>query len=602
MPVSAEVASQAPEFVDETNHSAKTSWPDYSLLIKLGAPLLLALFAIVYVRECFNSSCAVGGKQTFLLWDDAMICMRFAYNLAHGAGLVWNPGELVEGYTNLGWVLVMAAVHLLPIPLTHTSLAIQLINLGIYLALLAYVGRWLAPKTGPALTLLGLTLIAFNAPMLYWSIAGFEVPLQSLLLTMALLPLIPQEDGSFADKSKWPLIPVLLGVAYFVRPDSIVLLATTTLFFVAYRLLRPTDLTINNAAKILLGTAIGFAVVLGVHGFQLLYYGEWFPNTYYLKVTDGAREFERGCRYLLTYVFYYNQAPTVFCTILFCWWGVVLNVLPWLGFTACVASWFAYTIWVGGDAFTLSRFYTPMTPLLAVSTVLLVHRFFQKVGLDSIHSVIERLGLPSSTQRQRDIACASVLLCSAAVLGLIICKCQTDLVPEIGNLSITCENTVFNVEDLRRINIQPDEVVAVFFGGGPPYLMPEQKFHDPFGKCDRRLAHMQAKWGPPGHNKWDFDYLVNDVKPAAIITNQTLSQYRDTTMQKMLRERTDFSNVCELWYHPGFIKKYKNNKLISGFDSNREIYLSPEAAEGREIFLEKALDHRSLQTRVSETE
>lgn len=595
MSVPAEVASRTPEVTDETNRSAKIAWPDYSLMLKLGAPLLLVLFATVYLRESWNSSCVLGGKQTFLLFDDAMICMRFAYNLAHGAGLVWNPGEIIEGYTNLGWVLVMAAVHLLPIPLTHTSLAIQLINLGIYLVLLVYVGRWLTQKVGPALTLLGITLIAFNAPMLYWSLGGFEVPLQSLLFTAALLPLIPLEDGTFPDNSKWARIPVLLGVAYFIRPDSIVLFATTTVFFVAYRLLTPTALTKSCVAKLLLGTGIGSAIVFGVHGFQLLYYGQWFPNTYYLKVTDGANEFARGWRYLLAYLFYYHQAPVVFCTGLFCWWGMLLNALPWLGFAASVAAWFAYTVWVGGDAFCLGRFYTPMTPLLAVSTVLLIHQFLQRVGLMSVHSIIERLGIPMVTQRQREIAFATVALSLAVVLGLIMCRCQTDLGPEITNLRVANENSVYNVEDLRRIKIQPYELVSVFYGGGPPYLMPEQKFNDPFGKCDTRLAHMQAKWGPPGHNKWDFDYLLNDIKPSAIIVNQALSQYRDACMRQMLKDKLDFSNVCELWYHPVFIERYRNHKLISAFDANREIYLSPEAAEGREIFVEKALEHRSLQ-------
>ncbi len=32
-----------------------------------------------------------------------MILMRYAYNLAHGNGLVWNPGERVEGITNPLW-------------------------------------------------------------------------------------------------------------------------------------------------------------------------------------------------------------------------------------------------------------------------------------------------------------------------------------------------------------------------------------------------------------------------------------------------------------------------------------------------------------------
>lgn len=37
--------------------------------------------------------------------DDAYISYRYAWNLAHGHGLVYNPGEVVEGYTNFLWTI-----------------------------------------------------------------------------------------------------------------------------------------------------------------------------------------------------------------------------------------------------------------------------------------------------------------------------------------------------------------------------------------------------------------------------------------------------------------------------------------------------------------
>lgn len=41
--------------------------------------------------------------------DDAYISFRYARNLLDGHGLVFNPGERVEGYSNLSWVLLAAA-------------------------------------------------------------------------------------------------------------------------------------------------------------------------------------------------------------------------------------------------------------------------------------------------------------------------------------------------------------------------------------------------------------------------------------------------------------------------------------------------------------
>src|SRR5213075_1752282 len=41
--------------------------------------------------------------------DDAFIFYRYAKNLVHGHGLVYNVGERVEGITSLLWTLLIAA-------------------------------------------------------------------------------------------------------------------------------------------------------------------------------------------------------------------------------------------------------------------------------------------------------------------------------------------------------------------------------------------------------------------------------------------------------------------------------------------------------------
>ena len=57
--------------------------------------------------------------------------MRYARNLARGLGLVWNPGERIEGYTNFLWTLWMGVVHLFPVPDAVASLPLLLTNLAI---------------------------------------------------------------------------------------------------------------------------------------------------------------------------------------------------------------------------------------------------------------------------------------------------------------------------------------------------------------------------------------------------------------------------------------------------------------------------------------
>ena len=91
----------------------KTNWMFALLLV------ISAVYMGVYI---YKTSFISAGTRYFVLFDDAMISMRYAKNLAEGHGLVWNPGGTpVEGYTNPLWVVFMAFFHLFPSPLPKSA-------------------------------------------------------------------------------------------------------------------------------------------------------------------------------------------------------------------------------------------------------------------------------------------------------------------------------------------------------------------------------------------------------------------------------------------------------------------------------------------------
>ena len=49
--------------------------------------------------------------------DDAYISYRYAEQLVAGHGLVFNPGERVEGMSNALWTLLLAGLNMLGMPL-----------------------------------------------------------------------------------------------------------------------------------------------------------------------------------------------------------------------------------------------------------------------------------------------------------------------------------------------------------------------------------------------------------------------------------------------------------------------------------------------------
>src|SRR5258708_5218192 len=88
---------------------------------------ILPLYLLLSIFLIYRSSFTIGQTTYYSLVDDQMISMRYAKNLAHGAGLIWNAnGERVEGITNLLWALYMAVIHLFPISEAKISLFIQI--------------------------------------------------------------------------------------------------------------------------------------------------------------------------------------------------------------------------------------------------------------------------------------------------------------------------------------------------------------------------------------------------------------------------------------------------------------------------------------------
>src|SRR5262249_4365416 len=134
----------------------------------------------------YQTSFVIDGQRWFSLFDDAMVSMRYAKNLADGRGLVWNPGgPRVEGFTNPLWVGFMALPHLLHIAESKISLFVQTgapacLLLNLYPP--SNLARLLDPGDSPW-PLAAVALTAFYYPLNNWSLQGMEVAPLTLLTT-----------------------------------------------------------------------------------------------------------------------------------------------------------------------------------------------------------------------------------------------------------------------------------------------------------------------------------------------------------------------------------------------------------------------------------
>lgn len=240
----------------------------------------------------------------------------------------------------------------------------------------------------------------------------------------------------------------------------------------------------------------GLGLVVAVLVFQRAYYGDWLPNTFYLKAAFGA-DVARGLRYVGRFAFgEFFSLPLLLAPF-----ALAAMRPDLIAVCALPVVWTLYVISVGGDAFEHGRFLVPMIPVLAV-----------QVGL-----VIERVW---GVARYRTAA-RVVLVLAVMMLGLHVTRAR----------AVIAAKPVHDVSGMvATLRVIPREsLVAVLAAGVVPYYLPGHRFHDMLGKSEVRIAHGPVRSGPPGHNKWDYAYSLGEVRPDFIISygfNGTEDEYR----------------------------------------------------------------------------
>jgi hypothetical protein len=206
--------------------------------------------------------------------DDAFIGFRYAAHLAAGEGVVFNPGERVEGITNLGWTLLLAlAGGREAIP--GLAKLLGLVALLAALALLTAAGRRLLapdePGAAAAALQLPLTLLVAATPELaYYSHTGIESGQAAALV--AALGFLAAGGGR-----GWGL-GLVAAALVTVRPESVLVLPVA---WVALALDRGAPAALRR--RLGRATAVLAAGAVAVTLFRLAVFGDALPNTFRAK-------------------------------------------------------------------------------------------------------------------------------------------------------------------------------------------------------------------------------------------------------------------------------------------------------------------------------
>ena len=471
--------------------------------LAVGAPIkkrtafwACGLVALIFVAAAafFIASAsfiAADGHRYFSINDDALISLRYAWNLSHGHGLVWNPGERVEGFTDFLWTLY-ATIWAFFTPRRILPLVMQISGVAMLMAQAVVFGRIMRQlsaergETHPWREVIAFALPFAYCPLFYWSMEGLEVCLVAFLVALAVLLYL---------RGRLTAGAVVLGLAFWTRPDSAipaaVIMGMASLDAMKNRNLRGEWFRACGALT---------ALVLAIFAFRRGYYGHSWPNTYVLKM----RYFPLMDRIELNgigYVALFLRENALPLSV-----ALLALLVGWTRrralFAALVAPMIAYAVYVGGDALPHWRFIAPVVPFLGL--ILLADG-------------------PPAASRKRHRA----ILRAVAVILLFAGWSTTwrAMLPEMAEGPSPIERA--NIETSVKLNqwLEPAATVGVLHAGSIPFYTDFHAF-DFLGKCDPVIARFKPDlrgpphWGGmtsvPGHNKHDLNLSIRRHRPTFI--------------------------------------------------------------------------------------
>ena len=379
--------------------------------------------------------------------DDAFISFRYINNFLSGQGLVFNPGERVEGYTNFFWIILLSILTRSGVEVILLSKILGVLSgAGVMIVLYLIFSRYTEKKNW-YLAFLPSAFLAANSAFAYWSISGLETCFFALgiLLGMWLY---------FYDRR---LTVLVLAISSLIRPEGVLIF----LIFILYQIFGEKE-KLRSWGFLLIEYIL---LLLPYVVFKYFYYGELLPNTFYAKAGISLEHFKSGAEYFFRFLKNYGFWGVGYVIPLYLYRSLdrSLKLLVWvlLGYTF-------YIILIGGDVLQVHRFFVPILSLL-----------YLFVGL-----VVKHLQARFSGKELSNKA-----LYSLVVLALVF----TFLFPRDWILNVRFyEKALISKMSFVGTSLNerfgPDITLAATTIGVLSYITPGRVI-DMLGLCDREISH-----------------------------------------------------------------------------------------------------------------
>ncbi len=437
--------------------------------------LLLGLSALAFVLY------ALYFDGPYSVYDDSFISFRYSRNLARGEGLVFNPHDPTEGYTNFLWTFLLGGAMALNLDIIITS---KILALLAGLATLWLVYRLLVEETQqPWAGVLAALMLALTVSFARYAVSGFEMLLYGFLIFLGLYLYL----RALRTRTIPIAAAVALALAAMTRPEGVLVYGVVSLHYVVMLgwVIKPG----RRWFIYLAGWLVSFGIIYGLYFiWRYTYYDYLLPNTFYAKVGQPSQTLmARGWSYLGLILLTNPQLGL--CLLLGFFWPANRRVAQSL-LAGLSLIYLGYIVAVGGDSLLDfgPRFMVPLWPVI------------YSLGAGGVAGLSARLA-----QRYRPILWASLgVLLTAIFIVLAGPERQAYLaVQQTRNLGwITLGQWLAG-------QAQPGDTLAIDAAGIIPFYTDLYTI-DMLGLNDRHIAHLDITTGKglAGHDKFDPRYVL----------------------------------------------------------------------------------------------
>ncbi len=517
--------------------------PGKKHLFALGCFLLVGLFVWHSVSVAYSS-------------DDGFIAFQYVKNFIQGEGIVYNPGERVEGYNNFLWIVLLAgAAKLLPfVSLLHLSQALGILFGALTILLVCRFSRMVRGESGP-FTLLAGAFLAAHSGFSAWATGGLETTFYAFLVFAASYAYI----SYLKTRRNQVLVPVLFALAVLTRPDALLLFGLTLVHALIWHK--------KNGEKIFNRTILQWVGIFSLifipyYLWRFSYYGYPLPNTFYAKVGGSSTaKYFRGIKYLREYLRLYGFF--VFIPPL-----LLLLRRPrtvWIDYFALlVGGYLVYLVYVGGDGLAFFRFVAYIAPLLYVLV---------QEGLADLYRRAEQMRFfPQGVKTAVVVVVfVSIGFTMRETVVPMLFKSRASWYEPHSQLSfpggsshsyLWFDNYFVDRQAIAanwiQANSPPGSVVASTPAGSIAYHLTDHKVIDMLGLNDEHIAHVEVTKmgrGRAGHEKGDGNYVLSRAPDYILLGNVAVLPF--PLDEKSMAKKLILKSEHELWANPEFHKNYE---------------------------------------------